>query len=258
MSETDNAGRAVILLDFDGVLIDSVDECAVSAYNQATGSFCRSLAELPAGYLELFRLNRPISRKAGEFKALAGWCLEQERSGATSRQLNEVEFQAINNPEKNRENGKEFFSFRQRLIDYSTEHWCELNPPIQPIWEWLRTNSNSRFTILTYKNLPAVKALCQYYQMPIDEADIYASDDGTTKAQNLLKIMSRHGSRAYHFIDDSLDNLFELKRTDSGVNLYWANWGYTLPTDQARAERYQIPSLSQTDAISLIADLTPK
>lgn len=258
MADAGRAGAPILLLDFDGVLIDSVDEFAVTAYNMITGSFARTLGEVPAGFITLMRNNRPIARKAGEFKPLGRWCLERLSAGETGRRLTEEEFKAIAAGNDVKQSGKEFFSFRQRLIEHALEDWCELNPPMQPVWEWLRTNAPGSFTILTYKNRPAVKALCKHHEMPVDDENIYASDDGTTKAENLDKIIARHGAgRRYHFVDDCIDNLLEIKHAPHGaeLSLYWASWGYILPNDPQKAEAENIPDFSQTDLISLIETL---
>ena len=252
----------VLLLDFDGVLIDSIDECVVSSYNQITGSLCRELAQLPAGYVSLLRLNRSRARKAGEFKRLAAWCLDQIKTGPTDRILSLAEFNALyaGSSESLADLGREFFAVRQKLIDRDPESWCELNPPMQPIWEWLKNHRKNKFTILTYKNLPAVNAICSHFGMPIDPAEIYASDDGTTKAENLEKIIALNGEhRQYHFIDDSLDNLIEMRTAHPAPNLhlYWAGWGFKIEGDDQRAAQEKFAILTQTEAIALIEKLAP-
>lgn len=251
--------QSVILLDFDGVLIDSVDECVVTAYNQYTGSLCRSLSDLPAAYVPLMRRNRSRARKAGEFKRLAGWCLEQVRLGNHEAQLSEEQFRELyDGSESFPELGKEFFSFRQRLVALNMESWCELNPPMQPIWEWLVSHPAARFTILTYKNLAAVEAICRHYGLELRKEDVFASDDGTTKAENLERIIKKHGeSKQYHFIDDSIDNLIEIREIEhrSNLSLYWASWGFQIEGDGARAEREKFQVLSQTGAIRLFEQI---
>ena len=48
----------MVIFDFDGVLMDSVGEVALTTYNAATGRLCASLAEMPPGVAALFRRNR--------------------------------------------------------------------------------------------------------------------------------------------------------------------------------------------------------
>lgn len=66
----------IFLFDFDGVLLDTVDEVAVTAYNTATESFISSLEDAPEGYGELFRINRCRIQHAGEIPLLGAWCVE--------------------------------------------------------------------------------------------------------------------------------------------------------------------------------------
>ena len=61
----------MLVLDFDGVLLNSLDDVVLTGYNAATGETIESLGELPKYYVELLRLNRFHCQPAGDFILLA-------------------------------------------------------------------------------------------------------------------------------------------------------------------------------------------
>jgi hypothetical protein len=68
----------MLILDFDGVLINSLDEVALTAYNATTGKLVTSLADLPTALVGLFQPIEPsgFMKLAGNLstKTLnAGW-----------------------------------------------------------------------------------------------------------------------------------------------------------------------------------------
>lgn len=48
----------MLIFDFDGVLIDSLDEVILTVYNTATGQQVTRLTDLAQPLVELFRRNR--------------------------------------------------------------------------------------------------------------------------------------------------------------------------------------------------------
>ena len=65
----------MLIYDFDGVMFDTVNEMAVSAYNTLAVTKARSLAALPGNAAGLFRTNRFHIQTAGDGMALMAWCL---------------------------------------------------------------------------------------------------------------------------------------------------------------------------------------
>ena len=72
----------MLIFDFDGVLMDSVGEVALTTYNTATGSLCASLDEVPQGVVPLFRRNRFHVQQIGESISLMDWCLRSPSAAA--------------------------------------------------------------------------------------------------------------------------------------------------------------------------------
>ena len=70
----------MLISDFDGVLMDSVREVAVTAYNTLKGDIVTELNQIPKGALELFLGNRFHVQSIGDAPVLMKWCLETGES----------------------------------------------------------------------------------------------------------------------------------------------------------------------------------
>lgn len=231
----------MFIFDFDGVLIDSVDEAAVTAYSAASGSLATSLTDLPDGYLELFKNSRPFPRNASEMLVLGRWCLEKielNEPATISREI--LEHLVTEDDHSESDLRRLFFETRQQLATRSPLSWLELNRPYQPLFDWLKTELNAPLVILTHKNRLAVEQICRHFGLEIRSDRIYSGDTGEPKELGLLAIMERFDSSSYHFIDDSIHNLLELKYrlpADADVSLELASWGYCTIDDVTLAEQ---------------------
>jgi hypothetical protein len=87
----------MLILDFDGVLINSLDEVALTAYNATTGKLVTSLADLPTALVGLFQRNRYHVQSIGDGILLMEWCLNYYRSAA-EKMLNPHEYEAVIEP----------------------------------------------------------------------------------------------------------------------------------------------------------------
>lgn len=231
----------MFIFDFDGVLIDSVDETALTAFNANNGYQLTELQQLPPGYLELFRANRPWPRTAAEMVILGKWCLKQAAAQAETQistaqleqllqedQLSEAELRRL------------FFDTRQKMIKEAPQVWLGLNRPYQPLWEWLKTEATGPLVILTHKNRSAVEQICHHFGLEVRSDRIYSGDTGDPKEVGLLAIMERFSAKKYHFVDDSIRNLLELKArmpADAEISLELASWGYCTVDDVKLAEK---------------------
>ena len=86
--------KAMLIFDFDGVLINSLDEVVLTTYNAATGSLCTSLAQVPVDLLQMFKNNRFHVQPIGDAIALMNWCLAN-RQGDLNKILTPEEYGTI-------------------------------------------------------------------------------------------------------------------------------------------------------------------
>ena len=249
----------MLIFDFDGVLINSLDEIVLTAYNAATDSLVTSLTEVPPDLALMFKNNRFHVQAIGDAISLMHWCLidwpkdpqkiltrEEYRTIARSSDIALTDRTNL------------IYAARKRFIDKDIQRWLALHQTYQPLWDELIRRKNCPFVILTNKNHDATWRLCRHFGLTIDAGDIYSGDNGVTKIENMLQIQERFGRQQFMFIDDSVKNLQELdlhfNRDKKVLSLALAAWGYIGAKDTRRAPESGYPAFEQTDVVQLFSN----
>jgi len=247
----------MLIFDFDGVLVNSIDEITVTAYNVTTGQLVMRLEDLPGNVPQRFRINRFHVQSIGDVVPLMRWSIENdhlEPDYILSRQeyLRLLDRETI--PLIDRVN--RFFTARKRFVEKDNAQWLALNGPFRPIWDELKKHASKNVILLTNKNRVAALHLCLYFGFKLEDRNVYSGDNGVTKIDNLNSIHERFADAPYDFIDDSLRNLRELDRyfntTGCFLRLILASWGYTGPEDENEARSFGYSVFSQQDLIDLM------
>lgn len=250
---------SMLVHDFDGVLINSVDEVAVTAYNAASGSLVTSPVELPGEALHLFRRNRFHVQAIGDAIPLMNWCISKCKVDR-GKILTSNEYRAINlgfNVSlKNRTNL--IYEHRKKFIEKDETSWLAIHAPYQPLWTALVERNYRPLVILTNKNRDATVRLCRHFGLRIEEHYIYSGDHGISKIENMRKIRQHFGSGRYFIIDDSVKNLQNLddhfNKEQKIVFPLFASWGYVGPRDSAIAHQRGYRILSQEEFIIFLTE----
>jgi FMN phosphatase YigB (HAD superfamily) len=242
----------MLIFDYDGVLLDSVREIAVTAYNMLNNTIVTRLNQLPQNALELFLRNRFHVQPIGDAPVLMKWCLDIGES-YPDKLLSSEEYskiiQRVEEPVAVRTT--RFFETRNRFKAQDLEAWISLNAPVQPLWRIMIDNPTENLVLLTNKNRDATISLSNHFGLRISDENVYSGDNGTTKIENMTRIMQRFRQPAYEFIDDSVKNLRELdvhfNKKDKTISLIFATWGYTGPDDArtARGFGYQVVTIDE-------------
>ena len=253
----------MLIFDFDGVLINSLDEVTLTAYNAVTGEQVTSLAELPAALVGLFQHNRFHVQVIGDAILLMTWCLNNYRT-QSEKILNPNEYEALICDAKASLTDRTLLIYetRSQFIANEPECWLALHHPYQPLWGELVERPKYVFIILTNKNRDATLRLCQHFGLNIQATDVYSGDHGTSKVENMRQIQKRLSDPPFYFIDDSVKNLRELENSvnvgNKMIRLLLASWGYTGPLDEKIAQQYGYPVIDQNDLIALLDKDRPK
>ena len=143
----------MIVFDFDGVLINSLDEVALTAYNAATGSLFTSLAEVPGTLVALFKRNRFHVQQIGDTIALMNWCIENHQFDS-KRILSMKEYRTVATADTATLNSRTnlIYETRKCFIDSSPNRWLALHQVYQPLWNELIRYKKHPLVILTNKN----------------------------------------------------------------------------------------------------------
>ena len=250
-----NPPEGLLLYDFDGVMINSLDEVIITSYNVASAGLATSLAEIPPSYTNLFRINRFHLQPAGDFVLFARYCLEHQEKQAVV--LSNAEFDSVlaNPSDSLGDRAQQFFESRGKFMEGDKTAWLDLHRPYYPLWTKLLELNPADIVILTNKNRLAVLELCHHFGLLIPPKNIFSADGGVSKITNLQEIRTRFSATHYSFIDDSVRNLSEIKeKVDNSQcpELLLASWGYLGPSDveQGRAEGFTV--LLQEDLVKMI------
>ena len=242
----------MLIFDYDGVLLDSVREIAVTAYNMITKTIATRLDQLPQNALALFLRNRFHVQPIGDAPVLLRYCLETGDSDS-DKLLSPEEYEAILKKEEEPVASRttRFFETRNQFKTKDLNAWIDLNLPVQPLWRILTEKPIKDLVLLTNKNRDATIFLSNHFGLMISDDNVYSGDHGTTKIENMTKIVQRFNKPTYAFIDDSVKNLREIdlhfNRAEKIISLIFATWGYTGPDDAQTANDfgYQVVTIEE-------------
>lgn len=241
----------LFIFDFDGVLVHSLDEVALTSFNALNGTLKTSLDVLPPGYLEIFRRNRFHVQPAADFIPFARWCLE-EGPRDPKQILSDAAFDALvradtSSAAERREN---FYETRRRFFDEQRDAWFAVHEVYEPLWSYLKTTAHE-FVILTHKNLNATLALCEHFGLPMTTERVFSGDGGGAKHERIHELLSRYPADSYFYIDDSLRNLREVAAAKPAkpITFALAAWGYNGPEDLSQAGKLGYEVFKSSEAL---------
>ena len=239
----------ILALDFDGVVIDSIEECLVVAYNalaihQGKPNRIRQIDELGEDIiLEARRIRNFI--RYGQDYVYIHYALQQNVSIKNQQHFDRflAEQESLNSEFRQR-----FYAERARFLSKEPETWLALNPFYDGMRKFLeKYQTKERLCIITTKLKENVEAIINASKIDFNPMNILSADQKLSKSQLISKLLSKYhlNPSSFHFIDDQVDTLIRAKPT--GVNLYLAQWGYNNENqvNKARNEQLCILTLSE-------------
>ncbi len=247
----------MLIFDFDGVLVNSLNEVVLTAYNAVSRRSGVDPASMPASLARLFKQNRFHFQSAGDAILLMQWCLEHYED-EPDKILSAEDYQEIlqSGRQPLLERLQHFYETRRKMMARDIDAWRALNAPFQPLWEALIKHGGKRVILLTNKNREAVLNLCHHFDLGVSGDNIYSGDDGATKIDNFKRILKRFKDAHPRFLDDSVKNLrlidTAFNKAEPVISLLFASWGYSGPGDVETAEHYGYEILRQEDIIGML------
>ena len=242
----------LLALDFDGVIVDSVLECAVVAYNgyhafQGNASRIKSPQEIPTETLSKFRLLRPYIRSGEDYLYLFQ-ALDEDTTFAT-----QAEFDKFHDTHLDRKESyyQLFYTERSRLIETNKPSWLKLNPLFPNMADFLKGFDPDNIYIITTKAILYVVEILQAYGITLKSDHLYQAVDGITKSEIIVFILTKYSIPVaqFHFIDDHPRTVLDVAAT--GMNSYLAGWGYNTELQRKEVFDNGIPVLRIEDLFSL-------
>lgn len=218
-----NNSIEVLVLDFDGVICDSRNEClnlSLNCFLDMEPSYTlaptgNSLAQAKDYFLEFRGLVRP----ARNFYLL--WILAFQHPGP-SCSIVEFELMALEYEGKLREFERLFFNHRKNMLRNDPEGFIALNAFYSNVQETL-----DKLTLPTYivstKDTESIKLLLKFNNIKVENVFGFGPK---SKVENIKTIIAKHSvaPQAVAFVDDNPMHLADVAK--AGVKTLWASWGY--------------------------------
>jgi len=221
-----NPDIKLLAMDFDGVIADSIMECAVAAYNgyasySGSDTFLLSPKDIDPYQLSVFIATRPFIRSGEDyiylFHAINEHVDFENQEDFDSFKSNYIGLKdAFYN---------EFYSARDRLLNDHYTEWISLNPLFWDMDRFLNHHFE-KIHIISTKAKKFIISILAHYGVRINHGNIYSTEGKQSKSEVLNEIMGKIKvkSNIAIFIDDHLDTL--LRMNVSNVKYYLASWGY--------------------------------
>lgn len=224
----------IFAFDFDGVVCDSSDETAHTAWRAARELWPQTFeGDIDSTFLERFRRCRPVIETGFELLPLVGLL----QSGVTENEIL-LNFERLcsewiarwgSSPEELRE---VVGDVRDRWIEHDLDGWLAMHGFYSGVTEAINAMHSER-CIITTKPHRFTVLLAEKAGLEVTECvfGLEAIARGG-KRSVIEKLLSE---RTVHFFEDRLATLKELKDL-KGVKLYLADWGYNTQTERREAD----------------------
>ena len=209
-------------LDFDGVIIDSIEECYLVSRKAYYGHAKFPFSE--GEYKDLFYKYRGLVRPPYEYMILHK-AIELHMQNRNYK-VGEL-FKDMSSKGADKESiffEKEFFFIRGLYKSDNFGNWVSINP-LTNFGKTLVDNENSNLNIITTKNREATESLLGHYNIPVSA--IYANDEIKSfgnKGKLIKALMDEKNAQEAFFLDDAVEHLDTVK--DDRVTCFFADWGY--------------------------------
>jgi phosphoglycolate phosphatase-like HAD superfamily hydrolase len=232
--------KPTLILDFDGVVCDALEECALVTWlgmrppapRMAVSTY---LTAMPRAFVERFRKVRDYARLLDHF------LVAHRPAAANIHTKNDFEalFGAL---------GMGYVAdfvatasaVRERCRTEEPEFWLDLHTLYPGIPDLLRRHAGA-VCVVTAKDEESVWTILDRHGLAPTVAEVIG--ECGQKADAVRDLCARHGTTpdVTTFIDDNLTNVQQVART--GARAYWAMWGYHTPDDLADADRIGVRKL---------------
>lgn len=225
----------VIVLDFDGVVWDSVDESfeqAWTAWQRLNGA-----SRIPHDDARrLFRAARWQCKDGHDFCIVMD-LLEQGRTDVgdlSAEAFRELRATLASGPTA-QTFVREFYACREHMRKTDFAKWCGLQRPFPGVVEQIAQMRVEALgvAVATTKDTDSARALLEY--AGIRGLTIFGREVSLDKRVHMQAIAAQFGVPMPHlaFVEDLLENLLHVR--DLGVRLVLADWGYNTADERRRA-----------------------
>lgn len=239
----------LLCLDFDGVIVDGVDECLMVSWlawhrNPVPDTLDSVLCDVADDFRDSFEKLRNYVRHDRHF--IVPFFVD---NGVDIREQSDFDnlFSMIN------ESAVEKFAtafqhIRKELRRNQPVLWHALHrvyPGIESVFE-----SDHSIYIVSGKDTESINAICKRNNMRVDAKNVFGGLTNKVDVLNALFNQSKAKETAMIFCDDNLRNVLE--SISIGISTIWAGWGYSTEEQVVAAKRKDIYPTSISEFVSKV------
>ena len=222
-------------LDFDGVIVNSVDECCLTSYNSYFGSLHLDIKFLPQSFVDYFYNCRYLIGPAKYFYLL---CKFYEKDKILT--LSDIE--RSQNMESDLLKFENSFYENRKKLKTNLNRWCDYHSIYDEFKCFLKSDTE-KFIIITNKDKTSVKQLALHFSFDNRIIEVFSKEDSLDKRILMQKIKIKYNMYAsFIFVDDNRENIIQLNSIKN-VECYQPLWGYI--NQRSKIEDFQIQAFSE-------------
>lgn len=238
----------LIALDFDGVVIDGIQECMLVAWNvlhdRPLNDFNqKTLENIPMPEVSSFQRLRNFVRHDGHFII--------SFTDTDMEMIDNDSFIDIYNSIKIKD--KDFFrekftQYRRQARKTYPEFWAALHRPLLDIFKLFNTNHD--IYIVSGKDADSISFILNNYGLEITTERIFGGIENKNNVLLSLKEKSIVEKKEILFIDDNIQNVIDA--LENGIKSFWADWGYQTPEHKKISQKKGIKGLNAEGLLNLV------
>ena len=247
--------RKALILDFDGVICDSIDECFVCSWAAYFNLYLgRRPSYMPVTLRRDFARLRPLVRDGADFMLIQE--MLDKGTGASSQS----EFDALARragEQKVRLFHELFYKARSEMLEKDRESWLSLNriyPHVMSAFSIF--SSGAPVYVLSTKKAEFIAEILSARGVAMRRDRILYS--GSEKKVDIVARVSAEGGFAETmFVDDQIDHLLREgaavgRETDNGtrIKVFLATWGYV--KEEWLREPRRVPAITPEEFLALV------
>ena len=213
--------NTIYILDFDGVICDSIDECMLISYNSFNDTNIININDIPCHFRTYFYEYRYHVRPAKEYFLLCKAYTDNINLSIS----NFLEFRKLYEYEMN--NFENIFFHKRCELKKNILLWLSYHKIYEHASQFITSITNSIF-ILTTKDYDSVNMLANHFGFINKIEEILSREISSDKAILFEYLFNKHksllNSKRVVFVDDNEFHLASVSKFP--IELYFASWGY--------------------------------
>ena len=235
----------MLVLDFDGVVCDALEECALvtwhglASVDLTTVKGAELLAQVPAPFVARFRHVRNYSRLLDHF------FVAHQRGSDNIRTQHEFDalFSSLD-PDDVQAFVQGATTVRDLLRENDGEFWLGMHTLYPGVAGLMRRHAGET-AIVTAKDERSVWEILRWHGLDQTVTEVIGECGAKAEAVERLAREANVPTSDVTFIDDNLANVVRVGGV--GTRAMWASWGYQIPEHRLQAEQQLISTVELAD-----------